>query len=56
MIDSNGNIIVGLLSLGWQWPSILTYTPDGTYTDSGTGCRPWWRWRSDQTTSSMGRS
>jgi sugar lactone lactonase YvrE len=31
-IDQDGKITVGLLSMMWQGPSLLTYTPDGAYT------------------------
>jgi len=35
--DEGGNINVSLLGEGWSGPSILSYSPDGTYTEGVSG-------------------
>ncbi len=37
VVDDGGNINVSLLGEGWSGPSILSYSPDGTYTEGVSG-------------------
>lgn len=37
VVDDAGNVVVALLSEGWSGPSILSFAPDGTYTEGVSG-------------------